>query len=247
METLQYKIDRFISEDEYRLILKDIKKEIPEIDNVEFNQEHESLSNDVIVSIGLSFAAAVSEDIARAYGKKIAGCFHKRKIKAELLSINNEGVTYKIHTSSQQLELFKNAQNCELELPYADLGVSAGFPSPAQDYLQISIDLNRELIKNPASTFLARVKGLSMKDAGIDDGDILIIDKSLQPLNGDIVVSYINGEFTLKTFKKEKDGIYLMPANRDYQPIKINPGDNFMIWGVVTYSIRDERIKRKYR
>ncbi|MDR1729072.1 MAG: translesion error-prone DNA polymerase V autoproteolytic subunit [Prevotellaceae bacterium] len=145
------------------------------------------------------------------------------------------------------MELFRNEQDRELKLPFADLGVSAGFPSPAQDYIQLSIDLNRELIKNPASTFLARVKGLSMKDAGIDDGDILIIDKSLQPLNGDIVVSYINGEFTLKTFKKEKDGIYLMPANQDYKPIKINPGDNFMIWGVVTYSIRDERVKRKYR
>ena len=103
-----------------------------------------------------------------------------------------------------------------------------------------SIDLNRELIRHPATTFYARADGDSMKDCGIDDGDLLVIDKSLEPLDGDIVVAYIDGEFTLKTvrFDEKENCIWLVPANEEYSPIKITEENDFLIWGVLTYNIK---------
>lgn len=126
----------------------------------------------------------------------------------------------------------------KLEVPFADMGIRAGFPSPAQDYLEIAIDLNKELIKHPASTFFGRVNGDSMKDAGINDGDILVIDKSLEPKDGDMVVCFVDGEFTAKYIKVKKDIIWLVPANEAYPPIKITKENDFLIWGIVTYSIK---------
>jgi len=117
-------------------------------------------------------------------------------------------------------------------------GISAGFPSPASDYLDIAIDLNKELIKNPSSTFLGRVRGLSMKDAGIDENDILVVDKSLEPQNGKIAVCYIDGEFTVKRVNIREKEVYLMPANNDFQPIRVTPDNDFLIWGTVTYIIK---------
>lgn len=126
------------------------------------------------------------------------------------------------------------------ELAFADGGIRAGFPSPAQDYMSESIDLNRELVRHPATTFYARAVGDSMKGRGIDDGDLLVIDKSLEPHDGDIVVAFVDGEFTLKTVKLEPDGscLWLMPANDDYSPIKVTEGNNFIVWGVLTYNIK---------
>ena len=126
----------------------------------------------------------------------------------------------------------------ELKLPLVGGGISAGFPSPASDYLDIPIDLNKELIKNPSATFLGRVKGLSMKDVGIDDQDILVIDKSLEPQNGKIAVCYIDGEFTLKRINIRKKEIFLMSANTDFQPIRVTEDNDFLIWGIVTYVIK---------
>lgn len=99
-----------------------------------------------------------------------------------------------------KLIMYSADMSSELPLPFADQGVRAGFPSPAQDYMTDSIDLNRELIRHPATTFYARASGDSMKDCGIDDGDLLVIDKALEPHDGDIVVAFIDGEFTLKRF-----------------------------------------------
>lgn len=126
------------------------------------------------------------------------------------------------------------------ELDFADGGIRAGFPSPAQDYMSESIDLNRELVRHPATTFYARAVGDSMKGRGIDDGDLLVIDKSLEPRDGDIVVAFVDGEFTLKTVKLEPDGscLWLMPANDNYSPIKVTEGNNFIVWGVLTYNIK---------
>lgn len=126
------------------------------------------------------------------------------------------------------------------ELAFADGGIRAGFPSPAQDYMSESIDLNRELVRHPATTFYARAVGDSMKGRGIDDGDLLVIDKSLEPRDGDIVVAFVDGEFTLKTVMLESDGscLWLMPANDDYSPIKVTEGNNFIVWGVLTYNIK---------
>lgn len=116
--------------------------------------------------------------------------------------------------------------------------VHAGFPSPAEDFVESSIDLNKELIRNCASTFFVRVQGDSMRDAGIDCGDLLIIDKSLDYISGKIVVCSLNGEFTLKTLKMEKNFAYLIPANKNYPVIKIDENSGAEIWGVVTYVIK---------
>lgn len=127
----------------------------------------------------------------------------------------------------------------EFEIHLAAEAISAGFPSPANDFTDNVIDLNKELIKNPSSTFLGRVKGLSMKDAGIGDKDILVIDKSLEPQNGKIAVCFIDGEFTLKRINvTKKSEVFLMPANEQYKPIKIEAENNFLIWGIVTFVIK---------
>ena len=139
-----------------------------------------------------------------------------------------------------KLILYSADLSSELELLFADQGIRAGFPSPAQDYMSESIDLNQELIRHPATTFYARAVGDSMKGCGIDDGDLLVIDKAISPQDGDIVVAYIDGEFTLKKVRLEPDGscLWLIPANDEYPPIKITEENDFIIWGVLTYTIK---------
>lgn len=133
--------------------------------------------------------------------------------------------------------------NVSLVLPVADGGIRAGFPSPAQDYLESGIDLNKELVKNPSSTFFGRVSGDSMDGAGIEDGDLIVIDKSISASEGDIAVCFVDGEFTLKRIHIENDFVWLVPENPKYRRIKVTPDQNFMVWGVVTYSIKDVRGK----
>lgn len=133
----------------------------------------------------------------------------------------------------------------KMELPMADGGIKAGFASPAQDYLDSGIDLNKELVHNPSSTFFGRVSGNSMVEAGIEDGDILVIDKSLEPHSGDIAVCFLNGEFTLKRVELKKDEIWLVPANPKYKIIKVGKDEEFMIWGVVTYTIKDIALRNR--
>ena len=121
--------------------------------------------------------------------------------------------------------------------------IKAGFPSPAQDYVENGIDLNRELVKNPSSTFFGRARGNSMEGAGIFDGDLLIIDKSLEPREGAIAVCFIDGEFTLKRIHFEKHegqvtAIWLQPENESFSPIKVTEENQFIIWGIVTHSVR---------
>lgn len=120
-------------------------------------------------------------------------------------------------------------------------GISAGFPSPANDYLEGSIDLNTELISNPEATFFGRVKGLSMKDAGITDGDVLIVDKSVEPRDGMIAVCFLDGEFTLKRIRIAHNSVTLYPANEQYQPIVVTAENEFLVWGIVTYVIKKMR------
>lgn len=136
------------------------------------------------------------------------------------------------------IELLSADLSSELPLPFADAGIKAGFPSPAQDYLEGTIDLNKELVRHPATTFYGRVKGNSMIDAGIKEGDLLVIDKSLEPQDGDMVVAFIDGDFTIKYVRQEKDCLWLVPANADYQPIRVTEENDFMVWGVVTYTIK---------
>lgn len=128
-----------------------------------------------------------------------------------------------------------------LSLPYADAGIQAGFPSPAQDYIQESIDLNRELVKHPAATFYGRVRGDSMTGEGITDGDIIVIDRSLEPSDGDLAVCCLEGEFTLKRIKLEPGRIWLVPSNESFDPILVTPDNQFEVWGVVTHTIKNNR------
>lgn len=133
----------------------------------------------------------------------------------------------------------------ELPLQYADAGIKAGFPSPAQDYISESIDLNKELIEHPASTFYAKVVGDSMSGEGIIEGDILVIDKSVEPEHGDLAVCCLDGEFTLKRLNfVSANRLYLMPSNRKYKPIEVTTDNSFMVWGVVIYTIKANRRRR---
>ena len=143
----------------------------------------------------------------------------------------------KIHTS-KIIDIYSAITETALELPYVDKGISAGFPSPALDFIDLTIDLNKYLIKHPSATFYGRVKGYSLKDAGIDDGDLLVIDRSIEPVNGKIAVCYIDGEFTAKRIRLTKDELWLMPENDNYKPVKIEEDNNFIIWGIVTHVIK---------
>lgn len=136
------------------------------------------------------------------------------------------------------VQIYGAKQGNPLQLPCAGKQIVAGFPSPAEDYLENMLDLNQALIKNPSATFFGRVKGLSMRDAGVDDGDLLVIDKSLSYRKGALAVCFVNGEFTLKKVKLEQDRIWLLPANPDFEPIAVSAEAEFMIWGIVTYIIK---------
>ena len=126
----------------------------------------------------------------------------------------------------------------KLLLPFHLQKVGAGFPSPATDYVEDDIDLNTHLIKNIASTFLIRVQGKSMMSIGINDGDLLVVDRSLNPKNFSTVVANVNEELVVKSFIKEKDQSFLTSGSRKFKD-KINLKENpeIFVWGVVTYVI----------
>ncbi len=124
-----------------------------------------------------------------------------------------------------------------MELALAAGGVAAGFPSPAQDHLEGTIDLNRELVQHPASTFCVRVRGESMRDANLLDGDLLIVDRSLEPYQGCVAVCILDGEFTVKHFHRRESSVVLEPANPRFRPIVVAPDRDFAVWGVVSYVV----------
>lgn len=139
---------------------------------------------------------------------------------------------------NKNIEFFiPNFENSR-ELPFITSGIKAGFPSPAADFDETRISLDKALVKNPDTTFYAKANGQSMKGAGIDDGDIMVIDRSIEPRNNKIAVCLIDGEFTVKRIKKTKEELLLMPENSDFQPIKINEDNQLVIWGIVTYIIK---------
>jgi DNA polymerase V len=119
--------------------------------------------------------------------------------------------------------------------------VHAGFPSPADDYIENVLDLNELVIRHPQATFFVRVTGDSMKNAGIFDGDTLVVDRSVVPTHNTIVIAMLQGEFTVKRLYQKGDTLYLLPANPLFKPIKITEEMQFQVWGVVTYCIH--RIK----
>lgn len=123
--------------------------------------------------------------------------------------------------------------------PLSSSTASCGFPSPAEDHMELNLNLNQYLIKNPASTFFVRASGQSMCDAGILDGDLLVVDKSITPADNSIVIAVINGEFTVKRLKFINSAVFLYPANKNYNAIEVTNIEGFQIWGVVTCAIHD--------
>ena len=138
----------------------------------------------------------------------------------------------------QKLTFFHPDQNQQKSLHLAQEKISAGFPSPADDFKEIRISLDKELVKNKESTFYARVSGDSMINAGLDDGDLLVIDRSLNPENGKIAVCFIDGDFTVKRIRKEGNNLYLKPENKNFNKILIKEENELIIWGIVTYVIK---------
>lgn len=121
---------------------------------------------------------------------------------------------------------------------YFNTGISAGFPSPAEDFKQERLSLDNELIKNKEATFFARVSGQSMIDAGLNDNDLLVIDRSLSPAHNKIAVCFLDGEFTVKRLRVKNDEVWLQPENKNYQAIQITEANDFVIWGIVTNVIK---------
>ncbi|MDB2419719.1 translesion error-prone DNA polymerase V autoproteolytic subunit [Flavobacteriaceae bacterium] len=121
---------------------------------------------------------------------------------------------------------------------FIDTGISAGFPSPADDFKETRISLDEELITNKEATFFAKVNGQSMIGAGLDDNDLLVIDRSLEPENNKIAVCFLDGEFTVKRLKVKNDEVWLQPENPNYPIIKITEENDFVIWGIVTSVIK---------
>jgi DNA polymerase V len=136
--------------------------------------------------------------------------------------------------TTKALQIFLPERFTNIELPLFLEAVSAGFPSPAEDYLEGKLDLNDYLIMNPASTFLVRVTGDSMIIAGIHSGDLLVVDRSLEPKDGNIIIAVINGELLVKRLKLIKNKYYLLPENSNYKPIEITETMSFEVWGVVS-------------
>lgn len=138
----------------------------------------------------------------------------------------------------KKLTFFKPDLECEIELPFVSHRVSAGFPSPALDFMETSLDLNKIIIENKTATFYVQVEGNSMIDAGIQDKDILVVDRSIEPGNKKIAICLIDGEFTVKRIKVDVDCLWLMPENPNYSPIKVTEENQLIIWGIVTYVIK---------
>ncbi len=134
-------------------------------------------------------------------------------------------------------DFFSPELNTKTALPFFLSEVAAGFPSPADDYIDKKMDLNEHLINHPAATFFVRAYGDSMRDANIKSGDILIVDRALDAINSSIVIAVYNGELTVKRLKQTGEKLFLMPENEDYPALEVTEETSFEIWGVVTYII----------
>ena len=137
----------------------------------------------------------------------------------------------------QSTPLPLRAQRRPLAIPLAGERVAAGFPSPADDYVEVGIDLNEQLIRHPSSTFFLRVSGDSMIGAGIHDGDLLVVDRSLNPRPGRIVVAILDGAFTLKRLMRDQHGLHLEAANPAYPCLDLHHCTDVQIWGVAVHVI----------
>ena len=132
---------------------------------------------------------------------------------------------------------FKISKPCSL--PLALCHVEAGFPSPADDYMEGALDLNEHVIKHPSATYFVRASGDSMTDAGIFNGDLLIVDRSLEPIHGKVVIAEVDGQLTVKRLFKLKDRFLLQSENANYPPIELQEGNEVVVWGVVTHVLHN--------
>lgn len=130
--------------------------------------------------------------------------------------------------------LYGFEKKAKIPLPFFACGVSAGFPSPADDYIGQQLDLNDLLIRNPAATFFVRVAGDSMTGVGINDHDILVVDRSLEPVHGKIIIAAVNGELTVKRLVKTDHSCKLVAENPNYPPLEVTEDLSCVVWGVVT-------------
>ena len=149
---------------------------------------------------------------------------------------NSSSLPIKSDGSISKIWFADNSQG--LELPFFETKVQAGFPSPAEDHLEQRLDLNSLVIENPSATFFVRVAGESMKDIGITDGDILVVDRSIENWENRIVVAVIDSEFTIKRFTSQNETVILEAANPDYPVIEITPEMDFSVWGVVRWTLK---------
>ena len=154
----------------------------------------------------------------------------------------NACVREHLQPTIEGVELLQASITTRLELPLSEQRLIAGFPAQVDaTYMDASIDLNKELIQHPASTFYARALGDSMIDAGVEPGDLLIIDKAKEPTEESLVVCCLDGEFTLKHLRLEGEVAWLVPANKNYPPVKVTAENDFRVWGVVTYVIKKQK------
>lgn len=137
------------------------------------------------------------------------------------------------------IEFYNIEDSEQMSLQYFESRIQAGFPSPVQGSMGDAINLNRELVSNPAATFCARVIGDSMVDAGINDGDLLIIDRSLTATDGSIAVCFLDGDFTVKRVTLRDGRVFLTPANARYPEIAVSEDNDFTVWGVVKYIVKN--------
>lgn len=144
---------------------------------------------------------------------------------------------HKLKTDGSIKAIYGLRQEVKLRRPMLGNRIPAGFPSPAQDYIETMLDLNEFLVQHPAATFYVRAEGYSMIGAGIYPDDIVIVDRALDSVSGNIIVAVYDGELALKRLRIENDEYFLCPENPEFQPIKVNQELEFSIWGVVTYVI----------
>jgi DNA polymerase V len=156
----------------------------------------------------------------------------------ELCPLKTVSMNPKPFFTGKHMELFLSDSTSELLLPFFESGISAGFPSPAMDFKEEAIDLNKLLIKHPSATFLARAKGNSLNKVGIFYDDLMIVDRALEPTQGKLVVVFIDGEFTAKRVNYIGNQLWLMPENDDYEPVKVNETAEIITFGVIRHTIR---------
>jgi|TARA_B110000977_G_C10678793_1_gene338699 DNA polymerase V len=141
----------------------------------------------------------------------------------------------RVHTGKELS--FYSMEEKTLDIPFYQSNVSAGFPSPAEDFMELDLNLQEYLVQHPSATFCVKVTGDSMQNAGIFSGDVMVVDRALEPKNKTIVLAVLDGEFTVKRIHKKGDLLFLNPENDNFKPIEITQEMNFKVWGVVTHII----------